>query len=82
MNWKKKVGNSFTGDIAIDDIASNVGACPSTYYCDFESEDICGFTNYTLAAFTWTRNKGSTDSLGTGPIYDHVSRFFSYSESN
>lgn len=67
-----KVGNSFTGDIAIDDITSNIGNCPPTSYCDFETEDICGFTNYTLATFTWTRNRGPTFTDGTGPSYDHV----------
>lgn len=72
INNKKKVGNSFTGDIAIDDIASNTGNCPSTLYCDFETEDICGFTNYPLASFTWTRNNGPTFTDGTGPSFDHV----------
>ena len=43
------------------------------YYCDFESEDLCGFTDYPLAKFTWTRNRGNTSSLATGPSYDHVS---------
>jgi hypothetical protein len=59
-------------DIAIDDITSNHGSCPPTSYCDFETPDICGFTDYPLAVFKWTRHKGSTDSSYTGPTFDHV----------
>jgi hypothetical protein len=65
-------GASFTGDIAIDEISGNIGSCPSAKLCDFENEDICGFTNYPYAKFNWLRHKGNTSTPGTGPSYDHV----------
>ena len=65
-------GTSFYGDIAIDEISGNTGLCPASKTCDFENEDLCGFTNYTNAKFNWLRHKGSTATKGTGPSYDHT----------
>jgi hypothetical protein len=65
-------GQSFYGDIAIDDLSGNVGSCPLIKTCDFESEDLCGFTNYPNAKFNWLRHKGNTSTPGTGPSYDHT----------
>ena len=64
-------GDSYEGDIAIDDIYTNLGSCPSTQFCDFESEDLCGFSSMD-ADFEWTWHQGKTDSINTGPSYDHV----------
>jgi hypothetical protein len=42
------------------------GSC-SKNTCDFESEDICNYTNDALNTnFNWTRNSGETDSFDTG----------------
>ncbi|XP_033107116.1 MAM and LDL-receptor class A domain-containing protein 1-like [Anneissia japonica] len=75
--------NAVTGsgngvDVAIDDIVfldqecSSVTIAPwiSTIDCDFESEDLCGYTN----AFSenWIRINGSTPSKDTGPHDDHT----------
>ena len=47
--------------------------CPTTQFCDFENENICGFTNDPNAKINWVREKGSDFSLsGTGPQYDHT----------
>ncbi|CAF0808194.1 unnamed protein product, partial [Brachionus calyciflorus] len=79
-------GNGQTGDIAIDDILANTGPCPTTKFCDFESDDLCGFTNYPLAKFEWTRHKGSTETSFTGPSYDHTTLtpngYYMYIESS
>jgi len=56
----------------VDDIASNVGACPITKFCDFESPDLCGFANSNLGIFDWKRTKGKFSSDLTGPSFDHV----------
>ena len=60
------------GYVALDDIQIILGACPATQFCDFESPDICNYQHDVTAKFKWTRNKGSTDSLSTGPPYDHT----------
>ncbi|GLG93553.1 Uncharacterized protein GBIM_00935 [Gryllus bimaculatus] len=41
--------------------------------CDFEKEDICGWTQNT-SNFTWIHHSNSTPSgiLGTGPSFDHT----------
>ncbi|XP_018336528.1 zonadhesin [Agrilus planipennis] len=42
--------------------------------CDFESEDLCGWTHDLRHDFDWIRMNFSTPSgyLGTGPAYDHT----------
>lgn len=49
-----------------------LGNCPTRLYCDFESDDICGYTYDQSGNFNWTRYRGSTSSYGTGPSYDHT----------
>ena len=39
--------------------------------CDFES-GMCGYVTDPKADFDWTRKKGLTPSVGTGPPYDHT----------
>lgn len=55
----------YKGTIALDDISFDDGAC-TKQACDFESPDICGYTNDPSGNFDWTRNKGPTASFGTG----------------
>ncbi|XP_015761869.1 PREDICTED: MAM and LDL-receptor class A domain-containing protein 1-like isoform X4 [Acropora digitifera] len=80
------VGSSFTGDIAIDDVSVKPGFCrlgstppPATTSpspprdCNFDSPSICGYTQSTNDTFNWSRQRGSTSSIGTGPSSDHTS---------
>ena len=53
-------------------MAGNLGPCPVSVFCDFDSEDICGFTNYQFGVFNWTRTRPLGFS-SSGPNYDHVS---------
>ena len=39
--------------------------------CDFE-HGMCFYSPDPSADFDWTRNKGETSSVGTGPPYDHT----------
>ncbi|XP_071956933.1 MAM and LDL-receptor class A domain-containing protein 1-like [Antedon mediterranea] len=65
-------GESFGGDIAIDDIAILDGACPRDGFCDFET-DMCGWTNdFVNDDFDWLRDTGGTPSSYTGPTADHT----------
>lgn len=72
-------GDGYNGDIAIDDITVTdySGACgvlpgsATPRSTNFE----LGFDRWrqsTTDNFQWTRNKGSTGSLGTGPSLDHT----------
>ena len=57
------VGKGPYGDIAVDDISLNSGACPSLNSCDFESVDICGYKNdASNGGFSWTREEGTDQS--------------------
>ena len=40
--------------------------------CDFEQDDLCGYTQDTKDDFDWTRSQQSTGSSGTGPSSDHT----------
>ncbi|CAF3769976.1 unnamed protein product, partial [Adineta steineri] len=68
------VGNVIadSDNIAVDDITSSEGPCPMQRFCDFESSDICGYTDDPSGTFNWTRNRGTTGSWYTGPPYDHT----------
>ena len=41
--------------------------------CNFD-RDFCGWTNDSGAEFTWSKNKGTTPSDGTGPPWDHTTK--------
>ena len=60
----------------MDDILVRSGtSCPSEFngkFCDFESDNLCGFTDYPLGKLNWQRKKGKSDKISTGPPYDHV----------
>eukprot|EP00795_Rhopilema_esculentum_P012712 gene12712-3431_t len=64
-------GTSFSGDIALDDLDVSPGVCPTPTECDWE-HGLCGFTQDSTDDFDWTRQKGSTPSIGTGPSVDHT----------
>lgn len=62
-------------DVAIDDITfqnCNPGTPPPTATCNFDT-DLCSWQNSVNDQFDWTRNNGSTKSVGTGPRADHTS---------
>ncbi|CAF0847412.1 unnamed protein product, partial [Rotaria sordida] len=58
--------------IGIDDVILTLGFCPSPINCDFESGDICSWTQLKDDDFDWLLQTGETDSFGTGPIVDHT----------
>jgi hypothetical protein len=62
----------YYGNMALDDVSFNEGACPATVNCDFEDPMLCGYTQDTSDQFDWTRQKGHTTSVGTGPTNDHT----------
>eukprot|EP00057_Strongylocentrotus_purpuratus_P014711 XP_011669185.1 PREDICTED: MAM and LDL-receptor class A domain-containing protein 1-like [Strongylocentrotus purpuratus] len=62
-------GDGNQGDIAIDDVIVVNGSCPALLYCDFQSSDMCGYTNDDEARLQWTRDRGL--SAVSGPYVDH-----------
>ena len=74
-NWLEfdgDVSNAYNGYIAIDEVRLIIGQCPTTQFCDFETPDICNYQHDPTGQFKWTRNRGSTDSVNTGPSFDHT----------
>ncbi|XP_030849653.1 MAM and LDL-receptor class A domain-containing protein 2 [Strongylocentrotus purpuratus] len=61
------VGQSWYGDISIDDVSLSEGECPPTAECDFEI-DLCDWTNVYNNDFDWSWGSGSG---GMGPAVDH-----------
>lgn len=58
---------------------TNLPSCIETngrpaYGCDFESEDLCGWSHDLRHDFDWKRMNFKTPSghIGTGPSYDHT----------
>ena len=64
-------GDSWTGDISLDDVDFYEGTCRGSLMCDFEN-GLCTFDQVTNDQFDWIRKKGSTRSQGTGPLTDHT----------
>ena len=46
---------------------------PSKFDCDFE-QDLCSWSQITNGQdqFNWKRSQGKTNSVGTGPSFDHT----------
>lgn len=75
LNWldfETDLTAQTSGYVAIDDIQLILGSCPPQKLCDFEDEDLCGYQHDITAKFKWTRQKGPTSSLNTGPPFDHT----------
>ncbi|XP_055943864.1 MAM and LDL-receptor class A domain-containing protein 2-like isoform X2 [Argiope bruennichi] len=62
-------GNGFAGDIAIDEIMLNLGACAGVELCDFESS-LCGWKieASSQGKYSWQRGV----KLPKGPSQDHT----------
>ncbi|XP_019616525.1 PREDICTED: MAM and LDL-receptor class A domain-containing protein 1-like [Branchiostoma belcheri] len=47
------------------------GQC-TTWSCDFETSDLCGYTQDTANGQDWIRHSGPTPTTNTGPSVDHT----------
>ncbi|XP_022096502.1 MAM and LDL-receptor class A domain-containing protein 1-like [Acanthaster planci] len=66
-------GNSYRGDIALDDITVTNGLCPVRDLCEFEDTHLCQYSQETANDdFDWTQNSGPTPTANTGPKVDHT----------
>ncbi|XP_076116199.1 MAM and LDL-receptor class A domain-containing protein 1-like isoform X1 [Mytilus galloprovincialis] len=70
-------GLGYRGDIALDDVDIKKGPCSpgskkKSLSCDFESSNLCGYTEDKTDDFDWTRTSGTTPSPSTGPLNDHT----------
>ncbi|ESO97870.1 hypothetical protein LOTGIDRAFT_152977 [Lottia gigantea] len=71
-------GTGYLGDISVDDVSMADGECPEStnnkplQSCDFERNDICGFTQVRGDKFDWTRGSRNTGTRATGPSNDHT----------
>ena len=45
---------------------------PWSAECDFEDENVCGYTNYLYNTYDWVRHSGGTSTGSTGPSNDHT----------
>ncbi|XP_066300034.1 MAM and LDL-receptor class A domain-containing protein 1-like [Branchiostoma lanceolatum] len=81
-------GSDVRGDIAVDDVTLTEGLCnapvTSGNTCDFETADICSYSQDSTDDFDWTRKTGSTGSGSTGPSTDHTlgSGYYMYTEAS
>ena len=81
------VGQSWQGDIALDDISLTLTPCTEPpKSCDFDA-DLCGWVqDKTNDQFDWTRDRNGTYSAQTGPRYDHTTNspygYYIYIESS
>ena len=82
-----KIGKGYLGDIAIDDLEFANSSCRaptttstttlqtypfSSIDCNFDSLNICQWSDDTTSDFYWSLNNGSTASILTGPVADHT----------
>ncbi|XP_021371353.1 MAM and LDL-receptor class A domain-containing protein 1-like, partial [Mizuhopecten yessoensis] len=64
-------GQTFKGDIAIDDVSLTRGNCPAIGVCNFD-KNLCGWTNDKEDDFDWLRHNRGTGTSQTGPSADHT----------
>ena len=74
MVFEAITGQSFDGDISIDDIRIRDGPCNPFGNCNFETGDTCTWMNSNDGTdnFDWMRQQGGTLSDNTGPSIDHT----------
>lgn len=63
--------DGWSGDIALDDVDFYEGTCRGSVMCDFEN-GLCTLKQATADTFDWSRARGKTTSVGTGPQTDHT----------
>jgi MAM domain, meprin/A5/mu len=51
------------------------------FLCTFEL-DFCGMTSLPVGNFSWTRQSGQTDTIGTGPDAAFEGSYYAYAESS
>ncbi|XP_071478396.1 MAM and LDL-receptor class A domain-containing protein 1-like, partial [Diadema antillarum] len=64
------IGDNYRSDMALDDISIVAEPCRALHQCDFEQENLCGYTQDQSDDFDWTWNSGYTTSDYTGPSFD------------
>ncbi|XP_072182128.1 MAM and LDL-receptor class A domain-containing protein 1-like [Diadema setosum] len=64
------IGDNYRSDMALDDISIVAEPCRALHQCDFEQENLCGYTQDQSDDFDWTWNSGDTTSDYTGPSFD------------
>lgn len=62
------VGNSWDGDIALDDIELNHGYCPTTGECTFEHGLCDGWERGPDGDFDWSRGRNGSTPSGTPTV--------------
>lgn len=62
------VGNSWEGDIALDDIAVNTGVCPTPGVCTFENGLCDGWEQGSDGDFEWSRGRNGSTPSGTPTV--------------
>ncbi|CAG2252113.1 unnamed protein product [Mytilus edulis] len=78
-------GNTWQGDIAIDDIQLKSGSCDDlavTFRCDFETDAPCIFKESSQDEFDWTRHSLTTPSTDTGPEKAATGIYYIYTEAS
>ncbi|CAF3948718.1 unnamed protein product [Rotaria sp. Silwood2] len=82
------VGDSFEGDISIDDIDRLAVSCKEPNNCDFEGDTFCGWENVKHTdRFDWEITNGpSSQTTLSGPGFDHtlgtVNGLYGYIDTN
>ncbi|XP_054754963.2 MAM and LDL-receptor class A domain-containing protein 1-like [Lytechinus pictus] len=70
---ESEVGESYRGDVAIDDLMILDKVCPlDSFTCDFETRNLCGFIQDTTDDFDFWWISGGTGSGRTGPKSDNT----------
>ncbi|XP_072014819.1 MAM and LDL-receptor class A domain-containing protein 2-like [Amphiura filiformis] len=70
VSYEGIIGDSYLGDIALDDLSIYYGNCEATHTCEFQDSTLCGYTQDDTDDFEWTVLSGATPTPNTGPTVD------------
>ncbi|XP_072014869.1 MAM and LDL-receptor class A domain-containing protein 1-like [Amphiura filiformis] len=70
VSYEGVVGDSYLGDIALDDLSIYYGNCEGTQSCEFQDSTLCGYIQDDTDDFEWTVLSGATPTNNTGPTVD------------
>ncbi|XP_072014801.1 MAM and LDL-receptor class A domain-containing protein 1-like [Amphiura filiformis] len=70
VSYEGVVGDSYLGDIALDDLSIYYGNCEGTQSCEFQDSTLCGYIQDATDDFEWTVLSGATPTNNTGPAVD------------